>query len=284
MITAGVFEGRNFNINLDNPLYKQTNLSNICGVYAIYKLNTNLQTDTSFYIGSSNNVLDRHQKHFNRLRNNCHDNIYLQNSWNKYGEDSFIMFLLEECDEQNQFEREQNWIDFYRYNYPNHKILFNIQNLAQPFSNQRKENISFGNKGKSRNRGIKRPNSVLLALSRKHKGKKRTLEDITKQKQTIKNRKLGLYFTEKFGKRIRQIDKENNQIIRIWPSIKLASKILNITETGITHVLKTSIGIRIWNKSRNRYYDQKTAGGFKWEYAIEQEYQDWKSKNEVKNQ
>lgn len=52
-----------------------------CGVYKITCLPTNM-----IYIGSSNNILKRWDNHRWLLRHNKHNNNYLQNSWNKYGE------------------------------------------------------------------------------------------------------------------------------------------------------------------------------------------------------
>ena len=50
------------------------------------------------YIGSSKNLYQRLLKHFALLRHNKHENVYLQNAWNKYGESSFEWFIIEICD------------------------------------------------------------------------------------------------------------------------------------------------------------------------------------------
>ena len=46
----------------------------ICGIYCIENINTNKK-----YIGQSVNINDRWSKHKNELRQNSHDNDYLQN-------------------------------------------------------------------------------------------------------------------------------------------------------------------------------------------------------------
>lgn len=66
------------------------NLKNKSGIYCILNIQNNKK-----YIGSSINIWQRLQKHFSLLRNNKHENIILQNSFNKNGEDSFICFVLE---------------------------------------------------------------------------------------------------------------------------------------------------------------------------------------------
>ena len=81
------------------------NLKNKSGIYCILNIQNNKK-----YIGSSINIWQRLQKHFSLLRNNKHENIILQNSFNKNGEDSFICFCLREHTE-NLTYLEQYYID-----------------------------------------------------------------------------------------------------------------------------------------------------------------------------
>ena len=74
----------------------------------IYKIENTVTGD--FYIGSSSIYKQRKAWHQSALRHNRHTNQYLQNVWNKYGEDSFQFIILEEC-EENQYNREFYWID-----------------------------------------------------------------------------------------------------------------------------------------------------------------------------
>lgn len=77
-----------------------------CGIYKIYcKINDRT------YIGSSNNIERRFKEHVSNLRNNRHTNKYLQNSWNKYGEDNFSFSIITVCYEQERFKLEQFYID-----------------------------------------------------------------------------------------------------------------------------------------------------------------------------
>jgi len=81
----------------------------IAGVYCIHNLENNKR-----YVGSSVNVLVRLEKHRALLRKGVHQNPYLQNSWNKYGEESFICYLLEAYDTEvtmHLAKREQKWVD-----------------------------------------------------------------------------------------------------------------------------------------------------------------------------
>ena len=81
----------------------------ICGVYRI----TNL-INGKFYIGSSANIGQRWEQHLYRLRNNKHENPYLQKAWNKYGESNFQFEVIEECNSSDQYQREQHYLDLYQ--------------------------------------------------------------------------------------------------------------------------------------------------------------------------
>ena len=81
-------------------------MSKICGVYKI----TNA-VNGKFYIGSSNNIKNRWYQHKKSLNEGIHGNIHLQNAWNKYGGQNFVFEILEECNPQHQFEREQFYLN-----------------------------------------------------------------------------------------------------------------------------------------------------------------------------
>lgn len=65
------------------------------------------------YIGCSVNIENRWLIHKSNLRNNKHVNNYLQQSWNKYGEDNFNLIILEKCDKSFLIEREKYYIGYF---------------------------------------------------------------------------------------------------------------------------------------------------------------------------
>ena len=65
-----------------------------CGIYIIENID-----DKKVYIGSSVNLENREYKHFWMLGKGIHDNNHLQNSFDKFGLDSFKFSIIEECDE-----------------------------------------------------------------------------------------------------------------------------------------------------------------------------------------
>ena len=65
------------------------------------------------YIGQSINIENRWTHHKSELNNNRHINDYLQNAWNKYGEDNFSFIVIEECKESELNEKEIYYINKY---------------------------------------------------------------------------------------------------------------------------------------------------------------------------
>lgn len=75
----------------------------------IYKIVNNL--NGKFYVGSSTNLHKRESDHFSGLRRGNHPNLYLQRSYNTYGEENFTFCILETCEIVYLLEREQHYID-----------------------------------------------------------------------------------------------------------------------------------------------------------------------------
>ena len=65
------------------------------GIYMIRNIINN-----KVYIGQSSDLKDRLAHHKSSLRHNRHYSSYLQNAWNKYGEENFEFIILEECEEK----------------------------------------------------------------------------------------------------------------------------------------------------------------------------------------
>lgn len=78
----------------------------IAGVYCIENI-----YNGKMYIGSSFYAQQRLGAHFSLLRNNKSHNKHLQASYNKYGKEAFIGYVLEPCEKEVVKEREQFWID-----------------------------------------------------------------------------------------------------------------------------------------------------------------------------
>lgn len=76
------------------------------GIYKIINVVNN-----KFYIGSAVNFSRRKARHFSELRHNKHNNRWLQASWNKHGESSFVFAVVEEVqDKALLLEVENRWL------------------------------------------------------------------------------------------------------------------------------------------------------------------------------
>jgi len=62
------------------------------------------------YIGSSVDIYRRFKEHQSDLRCGSHANSFLQNSFRKHGEDSFLYEIIEQCDKEILIDREEFWI------------------------------------------------------------------------------------------------------------------------------------------------------------------------------
>lgn len=111
---------------------------NLKGVYKI----TNTVND-KFYIGSASSdggFRKRWNEHKSGLRNNRHPNKYLQQSWNKYGEDAFEFEIIEVVYDDIILGREQYYIDSLEPQYNLCKIAGNTK--GRKLSDEQKKLLS----------------------------------------------------------------------------------------------------------------------------------------------
>lgn len=83
----------------------------ICGIYKIKNI-----INGKIYIGLSSNIKQRWRNHKNMLIRNDHFNIFLQRSWNKYGEENFVFEIVEECIKEELSKKEIFYIKLYKTN------------------------------------------------------------------------------------------------------------------------------------------------------------------------
>lgn len=130
------------------------------GIYRIKHIKSNKD-----YIGSAVNLRTRWNNHIGVLRNNKHHNSYLQNAFNKYGEDSFRFEIIEFVEDKTKLiEREQYWIDYYKV--CDEKYGYNMSPIAgstlgKPCKEETKRHISEAKTGRPNgNKGKKKPGFV----------------------------------------------------------------------------------------------------------------------------
>jgi len=72
-------------------------------VIGIYKI-TNI-VNNKLYIGQTIRMKARWKEHKKELNDGSHNNIHLQNSWNKYSQDNFKFEVIEECKREELNDR-----------------------------------------------------------------------------------------------------------------------------------------------------------------------------------
>lgn len=81
----------------------------ICGIYYIKN-----KINNKYYVGQAKNIKRRWNREKQELRRDDNAwNIHLQRAWRKYGEDNFEFFIIETCMPEQLDEREQFWVSFY---------------------------------------------------------------------------------------------------------------------------------------------------------------------------
>ena len=87
-----------------------------CGIYSIKNM-----VNGKEYIGRDSRIdrRNRIKNHLLKLKRRNHDNDYLQNSWNKYGEIAFQYSVVENCVSERLAEREMFYIKDRNTKYPN---------------------------------------------------------------------------------------------------------------------------------------------------------------------
>jgi group I intron endonuclease len=93
--------GRPLRIRMMNKI-----ATRISGVYQILCKPTG-----KIYVGGTVNLRARWEQHRRCLRRGNHPNAYLQNAWNKYGEENFEFSILEFASPHHLLKVEQHWID-----------------------------------------------------------------------------------------------------------------------------------------------------------------------------
>ncbi len=118
------------------------------GIPVIYAISN--WVDGKVYIGGTTQYKIRMRNHWIRLRVGDHENRNLQSAYDRYGEESFTVSILETCTKVKLKEREQFWMDVAHNKY---NIVHNAKGgrvPGVPLTEEWKRNIgksALGNKG-----------------------------------------------------------------------------------------------------------------------------------------
>ena len=174
------------------------------GIYQIRN-----KVNGKLYIGSTCNFKKRKSEHFNVgkcLKKGNHHNRYLQRSFNKYGENSFVFEIIFLCSIENLLYYEQKFLDFYvvknMYNIAptagnslgvkhSKKTKENMRkaNLGRKHSEESKKKMSEAQKGNKNCLGTKLSEETKKKMSEAQKGRKHSEETKKKMSEAKKGKK-----------------------------------------------------------------------------------------------
>lgn len=211
-------------IFIDRAIYKDK-----FGIYAIKN-----KINSKVYIGQTSvTFLKRYLHHNWKLRNNQHDNQYLQHAWNKYGENNFEFYIIEKIENPDLLdEKEKFYISYCKEKGISYNILY----------------------GGGGRRGVPMSDHAKEIVGKKNKehmtGKKLSAE--TKEKMSVTR-------TGKYYNRYRRTTKLNDEIVR---QIKyklingeIAKNIANELNISYSHV-NNILSNNTWNNIRVDGWDE----------------------------
>lgn len=185
----------------------------------IYKITS---PSNKIYIGQSKDIERRFQQY---QSNSCRTQIRLIHSFNKYGINSHIFEILEECKKSELNIKERYYQDYYDVigKQGLNCMLTNTDSLPRVFSEETRLKLT---KAKT---GVKFSQETKDKISKIHKGKKHSPERILKHQQHNINRSIPIICT---------ITKE------IWYSLRKCAKDNNVTKSTLNNYLN--------NKTENK--------------------------------
>lgn len=176
-----------------------------CGIYRILN-----KENGHFYIGQSSDLSHRKSVHWCKLRKNDRFNRYLQNAWNKYGEDAFVFEIILLCEARELLYYEQSLVDRLKPQY-NIKLKCVSSPLGIKLSSETRQKMS-----KSRI-GVKNPNfgkhhspETLRKISIANTGRHPSAETLLKFSKTRSgknNSRFGVHLSDELKKRISESEK-----------------------------------------------------------------------------
>lgn len=207
--------------------YKEELLPWVLNQTGIYKIK-NIFTG-NFYIGSTaQSFRKRFERHLATLRKGTHHNQYLQRSFQKYGEESFVLYPIEFVPPEECVSREQDWMDALKPAYnacPNAGSTFGVKlsvgtrakmseaGKGRTCSADTRRKISEAHKGSKYFLGRTHSVETRVKMSAARKGRTTTAETRRKISESKKGNKncLGRVLTAEHRQKIGTASKIRNK-------------------------------------------------------------------------
>jgi group I intron endonuclease len=159
----------------------------------VYKISNSLSG--RYYIGYSTNIGRRFTTHRRKLKQNCHDNIFLQRAYNLDGEDKFKYDIIHVCDTEVEAKETE------------------LQYLTDLSIRDKLYNLNYNNSGGDLLKHHPNKEAIREKIIQSHK---ETLSKMTPEERSIKygkcGEKNGMYgktHTEENRKKFSEIHKRN---------------------------------------------------------------------------
>jgi len=225
-------------------------MAKITGIYKI----TNI-VNNKVYIGSSINVKKRCNQHFRMLKNSNHHSSKLQNAYNRYGKESFIFEIIEECDKNVITDREQYWLD----------KLDSYNNGYNCTLNVEKTMLGKKHSDESKNKMRKKHKSFSIPIENRRFGEKNPMYGVKRSDRIRKIlNKTGVIPSEETKKKMgnSRLGNTNSRkkIILMNLSGKVLKKYESLTKASEDLKIKLYVISNILRKKRNNI------GNYKFEY------------------
>lgn len=216
----------------------------MCGIYKIENL-----VNGKIYIGQSVQIEKRFQKH---LR--AKDNFLIHKALRKYGKENFTFQIIEECEQQDLDNKEIYWINYYNSLMPLGYNMVDGGSSGIGYSKgkvveQYDLNGQLINVYASANQASRETNidhwSICACCRGEYNQSGGFQWKYQEDTKIINPLNVRTDFT------VLQLDKNTNEILQEFKSLKEASEITKIAKSTICNVCNGK---------------GKTAGGFKWKY------------------
>lgn len=179
------------------------------------------------YIGSTIDFSRRKRTHLNLLRKGEHHSNYLQNSYNKYGEDNFEFKILEYVGEVNLLiEVEQKWLD-------SNNPSLNMTNIA----------------GLNSHLGVKRSEETKRKISESLSGRKLSKEHVEAMKKGLTGHKQSEETKKKRSESMKKSEKFQKVVKSEKRNIKIKETRIKNGGYVVTDKMKSQISETLKNKN-----------------------------------
>ena len=220
------------------------------GIYGIRQISTNL-----IYIGQTKmKFKKRYWNHSWKLNNNIHDNIHLQNAWNKYGYNDFVFEIIHIIDKnENMNDLEIGYIKKYNSFKNGFNLTIGGEGKKGGITSEYTKKL-IGEKNKLNGLGRKASEETRLKMKNSSQHKKMTPENSKKLKES----RIGIKHTGDTKQKMKEShigSKNHRSIINEDIALIIKNKLINnesissiSKELNVKyHIIKAVSNCKAWN-------------------------------------